>query len=91
MTTKTTEKAPSQESSRPTQESSRPTQEPGASRSPEETRITFQCHTLAQILLHHVAATHPWLLHVPQAPHPHNRPMVGLDTTSWNRAWPGAR
>lgn len=83
MITKTAEKA------RP-QEEPRPGREPGASRSLEEMHTTFQCHTLCQILWRHIAVTRPWLLHMPQPPHPSTRPVAGFGAPPWTRVQPGA-
>jgi hypothetical protein len=69
MVTKTAEKTRQQEEPR-----SREEVRPG--RSPEEMHRTFQCHTLCQILWHHMVSTRPWLLHMPQA--------------AWTRVRPGA-
>ncbi len=79
----------SAEKTRP-QEEPRLREAPGSHRSLEEMQITFQCHTLCQILWRHIAATRPWLLQMPPVPRPPTQPAAGYGTTPWTGLRPGA-
>lgn len=74
MTTKATDKA-------------QPREERCANRPQEVMRAAHQCHTLAQMVFSHIAATRPWLLYTASCPPAW--PMSGSGPTPWNRTWHG--